>query len=520
MKARKQSMLVDIHGNPIDYDVLTTSIAEAQMTGMRNIWAHDSIASNLTPVRLSMVLQNAALGDHHEFLTLAEEMEERDPHYASVLGTRKRAASGIDNEIESASDSNEDVRIADDVRNMLDSHDIGALIEGMMDGLGKGYSNTEIVWATSERQWMPEAFEWRDPRFYVLDRVTGRKLLLLTDESPFGEPLKPFKFITHIPRIKSGLPIRGALARLSATSYMCKSWALADWMTFAEIFGMPIRVGKYHSNATPEEKNTLRTAVANIGSDAAAIMPDSMKIEFHEVANGSGSNDLFEKLCTFLDKQISKGVLGQTMTADDGSSQSQANVHNEVRMDILKADIKQIEATINRQLIRPYVDLNYGPQVAYPTFRLPVAEPEDITALVNAVEKLVPLGLKVSQSHMRSKLTIPDPAKDDELLGSPAPEKPNTQDKQPALNHQVALNADAGSAGDDIDALIDDMIDWEPQMSGLINPIQQLLDECETAEEFSDRLPELMARTDSSLVIDGLAEALFKARGLGDASNL
>jgi phage gp29-like protein len=188
-------------------------------------------------------------------------------------------------------------------------------------------------------------------------------------------------------------------------------------------------------------------------------------------------------------------------------------------MDILRADIKQVVATINNQLIKPYVELNYGHQKSYPKFRLPVAEPEDINSLVNAVKELVPLGFRVGQSHMRSKLAIPDPDSDEELLGSPSPEKNGTNDK-PELNHQVALNSDLGSADDDIDALIDDMIDWEPQMSGLIDPVQQLLDECETAEEFSDKLPELMARMDDSSVIDGLAEALFKARGLGDATNL
>lgn len=512
---RKQSSLVDLHGKPIEYDVLTTSMADAQLTGMRNIWSHQSVASNLSPMRLSSVLTSAANGEHHEFLTLAEEMEERDPHYASVLGTRKRAASGLDHEIESGSEESQDIKIAEDVREMLSRNDIGTLIEDMLDGLGKGYSCTEMVWETSARQWWPASFEWRDPRFFQLDRVTGRKLLLLTDGNPFGEPLKPYKFLIHLPRIKSGLPIRGALARLAATSYMCKSWALSDWMTFAEIFGMPIRVGKYHNNASPEEKNTLRMAVANIGSDAAAIMPDSMKIEFHEGGKGSGGNDLFERLCTFLDKQVSKGVIGQTMTADDGSSNSQAQVHNEVRLDILAADAKQLEATINKQLIRPYVDLNYGIQKAYPKFKLPVPEPEDIKSLVDAVEKLVPLGLKVSQRHMRDKLVIPDPSDDDELLGMPAQKSP-----APALNsHRTALNAQDSTspAGDDIDDLVDDMIDWEQQMSGLTNPIQQLLDECETAEEFSERLPGLMSKMDNGDVVEGLASALFKSRALGDA---
>ena len=68
------------------------------------------------------------------------------------------------------------------------------------------------------------------------------------------------------------------------------------------------------------------------------------------------------RLAEWLDRQTSKAVLGQTMTTDDGSSQAQATVHNEVRHDILKSDARQLANTLNRDLIQPYVDLNFGPQ--------------------------------------------------------------------------------------------------------------------------------------------------------------
>jgi phage gp29-like protein len=146
---------------------------------------------------------------------------------------------------------------------------------------------------------------------------------------------------------------------------------------------------------------------------------------------------------------------------------------------------------------------------------LPVVEPEDTDALVKAVEKLVPLGLKVSQKHMRSKLSIPDPDGNDELLAAPS------QQEKTALNRQqTALNAQQEKSphdnGDDMDELVDDLIDWEPQMTGLTNPIQQLLDECDTAEEFEERLPELMQRMDNSDLVEGLAVAFFKSRALGN----
>ncbi|MCP4699306.1 MAG: DUF935 family protein, partial [Gammaproteobacteria bacterium] len=54
------------------------------------------------------------------------------------------------------------------------------------------------------------------------------------------------------------------------------------------------------------------------------------------------------------------------MTADDGSSQSQAQVHDGVRVDILRADAKSLSETLNRDLVQPFIDLNFGAQENYP----------------------------------------------------------------------------------------------------------------------------------------------------------
>src|SRR5690606_81253 len=102
----------------------------------------------------------------------------------------------------------------------------------------------EIMWRRG-KQWRPIGYEHRDPRFFRVDRTDGKTLLLIDEQHINGIPLQPYKFIVHKPRIKTGLTLRGGLARLVAAAYMCKSYALTDWMAFAELFGMPIRVGRY-----------------------------------------------------------------------------------------------------------------------------------------------------------------------------------------------------------------------------------------------------------------------------------
>ena len=76
------------------------------------------------------------------------------------------------------------------------------------------------------------------------------------------------------------------------------------------------------------------------------------------------------------------------------------------------SDARQLENTINRDLVRPFIELNFGPQENYPRFMIPVKEPEDIGALANALDKLVPMGLGAEASVIRDKLGLPDPEDD------------------------------------------------------------------------------------------------------------
>lgn len=514
----KDFTLVDHLGRPIEKQALTLEIAAPQLTGVRRAWDAEAIAQGLTPHRLARILRAAAENDLRSYLILAEEMEERDPHYASVLGTRKRACSGLEPAVEAATDDKRDQELADAVRTHLaESTEFPDLCTDLLDGLGKGFAVCEIIWDRQPSFWRPAGYEYRDPKFFRFDEVTGRELRLEDLGAVDGVPLPPFKFLVHVPKLKSGLPARGGLARLAAAAHMCKSFTVTDWMAFAEVFGMPLRLGRYGPGAKEEDIRTLVSAVANLGTDAAAVIPDSMRIEMVDGGknSGSGGQSLFQNLAEWLDRQVSKAVLGQTMTSDDGSSQSQATVHNEVRVDILKADARQLAATINRDLVRPFIDLNYGPPPSgkYPRLTLPVNEPEDVAALTSALEKLVPLGLRVEASVVRDRLGFPDPAEGAEVLGMQARPESGT-----AANRERRAANREDDGGDDLDALAAEALDgWEQQLAPVVDLIQELADRSQSHEEFLAGLPGLSGQMDASALVRGLAVAAFKARGLGDA---
>jgi phage gp29-like protein len=227
---------------------------------------------------------------------MAEELEERDLHYSSVLRTRKLTVAGIEPSVEAASDDARDVDIADAVRNLITQPQIPELLFDLLDGLGKGVSVCEILWDTSSQFWQPRDYEWVDPRFLKPDRDTLRNFHLLTDASPIdGEPLSPGKYVVHQPRLKSGLPLRNGLARLVAVMYMLKSYTVRDWWAFAEKFGIPVVVGKYGNNASPEQIQTMLDAIASLASDAGCAIPDSMKLEMQETASRNNGGALLKR---------------------------------------------------------------------------------------------------------------------------------------------------------------------------------------------------------------------------------
>lgn len=498
-----------------------------------------SVASSLTPSRLGMLLRQAADGNHDAYLTLAEEIEERELHYRSVLSTRRLAVSGAPVEVQAADDSAKAKEIADAVRQDLTENDAFVdLLFDLLDGLGKGFSVSEIIWNTEGKRWVPRAYKWRDPRLFAWNESL-EELRVYDEADLYGKPLAPFKFVSFIPKLKSGVPIRGGLARVAVVAYMFKSYTVRDWHTFMDVFGMPIRLGRYGKDATEPEIQKLRQAVTNIAADAAGLIPDTMSIEFIEAAKTAGGDQLFRGSAEWWDKQISKVVLGQTMTSEDGSSLAQAKVHNDVRLDIAQADARQLCAAINRDLVRAYVDLNFGAQERYPSISLTIDEPEDLRATAEVIEILVKNGVPVPVWWVREKFGIPEAHDGDELLGAPKPpaiEPPppppgdegeddeEGDDALAELNRritelEISLNRRARTV-DQIDRwAAEAMEDWEPQLGGTVGRVMELARMSDDYEDFLSRIDAERETMDIDELTESLAAALFAARGLGDATD-
>jgi phage gp29-like protein len=426
--------LYDYAGRPVKSSPLQQERSAGSLTSVRTPY-ESTVAFGLTPEKLVSILNRAREGDHEDYLTLAHEMEQRDAHYMAILGVRKMAVAGLKFEVTPVNDNNaQDVKEAEAVASILKAQAFGESIIDVLDGLGKGFSVTELVWARSAEMWKPVEYHHRPARWFFFERETLRTLRL-HDGSVDGQELEAFKYICHKPKIVSGVPIAGGLARVVMALHLFSSFALRDWAAYSEICGIPVRVGRYADGATEADIEALKDAVRNIGSDAAAVIKNTMEIVFERAANsgGFGADKFFETFLAFLDKLKSKAVLGQTMTVEDGSSMAQAKVHDEVRDDIRNADAVQCRNTIRRDVIKPIVDLNFGARQdehEYPNFEFDIEEPEDLELLAKALVPFITLGLPVSKRVILEKFGLPEPEPGEDLLTAPVPVEPGSEDEE------------------------------------------------------------------------------------------
>ena len=88
----------------------------------------------------------------------------------------------------------------------------------------------------------------------------------------------------------------------------------------------------------------------NMGPAAWGLFPEGTELEFVENTKGDAFN-VFDRRIERANSEMSKGILGQTMTLDSGSSLSQSEVHLSVLKNLVEKDADMVRDVINGQLL-------------------------------------------------------------------------------------------------------------------------------------------------------------------------
>lgn len=477
--------------------------AVAQMR--REFAEHPS--SGLSPAKLAGILRDAEQGNLMGQCYLAEDIEEKDAHVHAELFKRKMAMTNVPFNIEPPRNaSDQERKDAVEIEQMLKDTDcFSSVIFDMSDAILKGFSNVEFEWQRYGNWRVPAMFEHRPASWFQLDQFDQNKILLRNNNS-LGEELRPMNWLQHRHAAKSGYPARAGLVRQLAWPFIFKNYSVRDLAEFLEIYGIPIRIGKYPSGATNGEKMKLLQAVINIGHNAGGVIPKGMEIDFHDAAKGGGS-DPFMTMISWCERSQSKALVGQTLTAEQGNSGSQAlgNVHNEVRQEIRDHDVKQIENTLNRDLVMPMYMLNgksyTGDPRRKPRIIFDIEEPEDLKVYSDSIPKLVNVGFKIPARYLHEKLRIPEPEGDEPILGTIAKVEPVPHNKTASANLKLAAAALKSQvpAQDAADQFASQGKAKNHQViASMLKPIEQMIAEASSLEQLLDDLLSLENELDTN----------------------
>ncbi len=480
------------------------------------------VTSGLTAEKLASILREADGGNVGRQAELFEQIEEKDAHIRAEMGKRKRALADLPFKVQPASDDSRDVRVAEFVQNYLDNlNEFEQIIKCFQDAVGKGYSGVWQDWDVSEGQAMPQKYEFvPQKRFTFLDPATGlfrRTPLLLTDEAPTGEEIPAWSMMMNIYGGMSGNPCRSAIYRVCSWMFLFKNYAIKDWVVFGEVYGMPLRLGKYSPGASENDKQALVAAIASLGSDAAGIISKSTAIEFIESAGGAASGDLWENLAAFANGENSKAILGGTLTSDPGKRGAFAlgEIHNDVRWDLAKSD-SWAGASAFQQGIRPMVGFNFGWDTK-PPLLIPVwEEQEDKDKKATWVTKLE--GVPIPLAWVLKEFGIPEAkAGEKVIVFGQTPAAPEDEAGVAKLLRQIIAKSNPGNdpgPGATIETLTENALDGA-DFGGLLRPVEEALESSTSLEDFKERLHAVYKDVDHEVIGEHMARALAVAELAG-----
>ncbi|MDA3257885.1 DUF935 domain-containing protein [Pseudomonas aeruginosa] len=511
--------IVDIYGNPLRTQQLRKQ-QTAHLAGLAKEFANHP-AKGLTPAKLAHILIDAEQGHLQAQAELFMDMEERDAHLFAEMSKRKRAVLGLDWTIEpprnASAAEKADAEYLHEL--LLDLEGIEDLMLDCMDGVGHGYSAIELDWSLQGREWLPQAFDHRPQSWFQLS-PDDQDELRLRDNSIAGEVLQPFGWIMHKPRSRSGYMARSGLFRVVAWPYLFKHYSTADLAEMLEIYGLPIRLGKYPPGTPDEEKVTLLRAVTGLGHAAAGIIPESMSIDFQEASKGSA--EPFMAMMRWCDDSMSKAILGGTLTSQTsesgGGAYALGQVHNEVRHDLLAADARQLAATLSRDLLWPLLVLNRSGNLdarRAPRLVFDLKDRADLAAMATSLPPLVKLGVQVPVNWVQEQLGIPLPAKGEAVLVDQAGAGIAQLSRRPGPR-VAALAQVIGPRYRDQEAL-DQVLaslpaqDMQNQADSLVAPLLDVISRGGSEAELLGALAEAFPDMDDSALADALHRLLFVA---------
>lgn len=450
------------------------------------------------------------LGNNHE---VYRELR-RDGQVHSTFQQRRLALRSRPLVVEPGGDDEASIAAADQLRTNLEQISFDRACGMMSWGAFYGFSVGEGMWTLRDgRVWLSKVKVRTPWRFRFTPR--GELRLLTRTNMIDGEAMPPAKFwTTSWGADNDDDPYGLGLAHQLYWPVYFKKQGLGFWLRALEKFGAPTGMGTYPAGSEKKVQDDLLRAVQRMRMDGAIVVPEGTTISLLEAARGTVDQASFNRA---MNAEISKIVLGQTMTTDDGASLSQSEVHMEVREELTDADAEELCESFMAGPGTWLTAWNF-PGAAIPILRRPAPEDEErsaklIAAKAAAVKAMAEAGYEPTTEM---DATLFGDGWKRKLMATPA-QAPLTLSARvvdrPALPAPGPAFAEGDPARDAIDDFVDDL-DWSPIEEPLAF-LESWLSDQASLEAALENLPQLAVTLPTEGLRLSIARAGFEAAGAG-----
>lgn len=441
-----------------------------------------------------------------------------DPHVLACVQSRKAGVTSLEWGIDRGKAKSKEAEIIEQLFYNLDLQNIFSEI---LNAPLYGYQPLEVMWTSDGSLILPTGIVAKPPEWFLFD--ADNILKFKTKDNPSGIELPAKKFLCPKYYASYQNPYGRKLLSAIFWAVTFKRGGMKFWAKFIEKYGMPYLFGKVARGAAQTEIDDLAEMLENMVQDAIAVIPDDSSVELKEAASKS-SADIYKSLIDTMNSEISKAILGQTLTTDIGNTGSYAasQTHFQVRADLVDSDRVMVEKALN-QLINWIYAINWSnSQSERPVFSMWEEEDVDLD-LANRDKILTESGVTFTKKYFQKNYGLEE--EDFELSTTPINNQPLQFSSQTGADETPVIASKAKQstqeAQDEIDKLMQSFSDSElqNQMQEILQPALDLIQKSKNPQEALNFIAESYPQMDTKKLENTLTKLIFISEIFGNIQN-
>lgn len=361
-----------------------------------------SLAATLDVDRVHEIITGAEQGDTERLFQLYMEVLLTGSHLQGRLADRKEAVLSDTLSVQPFDKNNaDDVAAAELIKAEIAQHDdFEDACAHLLDSVLWPVALVEKTFRPSQRPGLRyELASLTAVPAQLLTYIEGEMQLRETDGRGYATAVRfapePTRYLIHRGHLLKSVPDNWGGPMRSILfwwllGHMSRDW----WARFLDRYGSPFVVGRY-DQGDDDSRLVLERAFALATKLGGLVVTKETEVEIKQAA-ASDSGDAYKSFIELCNREISKLVLGETLSSDaqstglnSGNAQAQAGKRDEKRA----GDARRLAKTLRAGLFRQFLEIN-GHKGRPPVPVWGSVSPEEIAAICGTLDSLTGAGLE------------------------------------------------------------------------------------------------------------------------------